>query len=84
MWGIGPGGGHIVAEWRPGRGRVIVEGMAQTTATAPEPHPHATRENILFGGVYGAVLACSMVAALTQYGHTDRGAAAATTPCGYW
>ncbi len=39
----------------------------------PEPHPHATRENILFGGVYGAVLACSMVAALTQYGHTDRG-----------
>lgn len=66
-------GGHFVAEWRPGRGRVIVEGMAQTTAAAPAPHPHTARENILFGGVYGAVLACSMVAALTQYGHTSKG-----------
>jgi hypothetical protein len=51
--------------------------MAQTTTAVPEPlpppHTHETRENILFGGVYGAVLACSMVAALTQYGHTSKG-----------
>jgi hypothetical protein len=53
---------------------VIVEGMAQTTATASEPRPrHDTQETILFGGVYGAVLASSMVAALTQYGHSSRG-----------
>ncbi|WP_330309506.1 MULTISPECIES: hypothetical protein [unclassified Streptomyces] len=32
----------------------------------------ATRPNVLFGGVYGAVLASSMVAALTQYGPTAR------------
>ncbi|MFF1765266.1 hypothetical protein [Streptomyces sp. NPDC058249] len=32
----------------------------------------ASRPNVLFGGVYGAVLASSMVAALTQYGHTTR------------
>lgn len=57
-----------------------MEGMAQTTEAVPDPQPHPqphshsheARENILFGGVYGAVLACSMVAALTQYGHTDR------------
>ncbi|MFE0253662.1 hypothetical protein [Streptomyces sp. NPDC059010] len=30
------------------------------------------RPNVLFGGVYGAVLASSMVAALTKYGETSR------------
>ncbi|MES5817922.1 hypothetical protein [Streptomyces sp. RG80] len=43
-----------------------------TRAAAAERHAHDTRESLLFGGVYGAVLACSMVAALTQYGHTDQ------------
>lgn len=52
---------------------MIVEGMADTrAAAAAERHAHDTRESLLFGGVYGAVLACSMVAALTQYGHTDQ------------
>ncbi|MER5748402.1 hypothetical protein [Streptomyces sp. NPDC002088] len=46
--------------------------MADTTAAVPGPPRHDTREAVLFGGVYGAVLACSMVAALTQYGRTDR------------
>lgn len=46
--------------------------MAQTTAAAPGPHRHGTRESVLFGGVYGSVLACSMVAALSQYGHASR------------
>ncbi|NEA98580.1 hypothetical protein [Streptomyces sp. SID13726] len=32
----------------------------------------AAQPNVLFGGVYGAVLASSMVAALTQYGETAR------------
>ena len=53
---------------------MIVEDMADTDtrAAAAERHAHDTRESLLFGGVYGAVLACSMVAALTQYGHTDQ------------
>ncbi|MBO4255021.1 hypothetical protein [Streptomyces griseorubiginosus] len=46
--------------------------MAQSTAAASGPHRHDTRETVLFGGVYGSVLACSMVAALSQYGHTSR------------
>jgi len=47
--------------------------MAQTTTAAPERRRQRdTRESVLFGGVYGSVLACSMVAALTQYGHTTR------------
>ncbi|MCX4885395.1 MULTISPECIES: hypothetical protein [unclassified Streptomyces] len=46
--------------------------MAQTTTAVPGPRQHDTREAVLFGGVYGAVLACSMVAALSQYGHTSR------------
>lgn len=46
--------------------------MAQTTTAAPGPRQHDTREAVLFGGVYGSVLACSMVAALSQYGHTSR------------
>ncbi|MGW2815585.1 hypothetical protein [Streptomyces sp. NPDC001415] len=33
---------------------------------------HALQPNVLFGGVYGAVLASSMVAALTQYGDMPR------------
>lgn len=32
----------------------------------------AAQPNVLFGGVYGAVLASSLVAALTQYGDTAR------------
>ncbi|MER6418795.1 hypothetical protein [Streptomyces sp. NPDC001137] len=46
--------------------------MAQTTTAAPGQRQHDTREVVLFGGVYGAVLACSMVAALSQYGHSSR------------
>ncbi|MEW2306686.1 hypothetical protein AB0958_43255 [Streptomyces sp. NPDC006655] len=45
--------------------------MADPTPATPRPRSHDTREAILFGGVYGAVLACSMVAALSQYGHTS-------------
>lgn len=59
-------------DWRPAGTRVIVVGMADTEAAASRPHQHDTREAVLFGGVYGSVLACSMVAALTQYGHTSR------------
>jgi hypothetical protein len=51
---------------------VIVEDMAQTTTTVPEARQHDTREAVLFGGVYGSVLASSMVAALTQYGQASR------------
>ncbi|MEU6598095.1 hypothetical protein [Streptomyces flaveolus] len=48
--------------------------MADSTAAGPAaPRQHGTREIVLFGGVYGAVLASSMVAALTQYGHTSAG-----------
>ena len=64
--------GHSVADWRHLVARVIVEDMADTEAAASRPHQHDTREALLFGGVYGSVLACSMVAALTQYGHTSR------------
>ncbi|MGW0769052.1 hypothetical protein [Streptomyces sp. NPDC002676] len=46
--------------------------MADRTAATGEPHRgHDTREAVLFGGVYGAVLASSMVAALSKYGRTD-------------
>ncbi|MBL1085890.1 hypothetical protein JK359_28650 [Streptomyces actinomycinicus] len=46
--------------------------MADSPAPAGAPHrQHDTREVVLFGGVYGAVLASSMVAALTRYGHTS-------------
>ncbi|MEV6810287.1 hypothetical protein [Streptomyces sp. NPDC051132] len=46
--------------------------MADSTAAGPAPpRRHSMREMVLFGGVYGAVLASSMVAALTQYGHTS-------------
>jgi hypothetical protein len=52
--------------------------MADSTAAAAEPggpqpdRQHGTREAVLFGGVYGAVLASSMVAALSQYGRTTQ------------
>jgi hypothetical protein len=43
--------------------------MADSTAATAAPHrQHDTHEAVLFGGVYGAVLASSMVAALSQYG----------------
>ncbi|MFF8731250.1 hypothetical protein ACF073_32915 [Streptomyces sp. NPDC015171] len=46
--------------------------MADSTAGGPAPPRHSeAREIVLFGGVYGAVLASSMVAALTRYGHTS-------------
>ena len=45
---------------------------ADPAAAGPAPHRHDTREAVLFGGVYGAVLASSMVAALSQYGETSR------------
>ncbi|TQK80166.1 hypothetical protein FB563_7341 [Streptomyces puniciscabiei] len=58
-------------DWRPGAARVIVGNMAESTAAGPaSPRRHSTREAVLFGGVYGAVLASSMVAALSQYGRT--------------
>ncbi|POX50161.1 hypothetical protein C3489_23235 [Streptomyces sp. Ru71] len=44
---------------------------SDTPPRTAAPHRHDTREMILFGGVYGAVLASSMVAALTQYGHSS-------------
>lgn len=42
-----------------------------STAVATASHGHDAREMMLFGGVYGAVLASSMVAALTQYGQAS-------------
>ncbi|QNT91408.1 hypothetical protein GA0115256_14407 [Streptomyces sp. DconLS] len=53
-----------------------MEDMADSTAAdahghvedGPRPGGHSTREALLFGGVYGSVLASSMVAALTRYG----------------
>jgi hypothetical protein len=45
--------------------------MADSTTAVAEPHTHDTREAVLFGGVHGAVLASSMVAALPQYGRTS-------------
>ncbi|MEU9479905.1 hypothetical protein [Streptomyces sp. NPDC048191] len=46
--------------------------MADSTAVgAAPPRRHSMREAVLFGGVYGAVLASSLVAALTRYGHTS-------------
>lgn len=65
-------GVHSVANWRHLAARVIVEDMVDTEAAASRPHQHDTRQAVLFGGVYGSVLACSMVAALTQYGHTSQ------------
>lgn len=47
--------------------------MTESTVAVRASRHHDTREAVLFGGVYGAVLACSLVAALVQYGHTTRG-----------
>lgn len=46
--------------------------MPDSTAAGTAAHRHGVREAALFGGVYGAVLASSMVAALSQYGPTSR------------
>jgi hypothetical protein len=69
-------GGDFVAagaEWRSAPAQVIMEAMTESVVAVRAPRHHDTREAVLFGGVYGAVLACSMVAAPTQYGHTSRG-----------
>ncbi|MFH8218291.1 hypothetical protein ACH4C2_03740 [Streptomyces sp. NPDC018057] len=42
-----------------------------TAAVPPRPAHDDPRAMLLFGGVYGAVVACAMVAALTEYGHTS-------------
>ena len=48
--------------------------MADTQAAVPRRHAHdTTRSMVLFGGVYGAVVASAMVAALNEYGHTSQG-----------
>ncbi|MGP4005066.1 hypothetical protein [Streptomyces sp. 4N124] len=46
--------------------------MVARPASLSGPSPQDTRSAMLFGGVYGSVLACAMVAALTQYGHASR------------
>ncbi|MGW4272742.1 hypothetical protein ACWEGQ_10360 [Streptomyces seoulensis] len=43
--------------------------MADPTAAVPEGAAHDARSLLLFGGVYGAVVASAMVAALTFHGH---------------
>ncbi|WP_316743936.1 hypothetical protein [Streptomyces sp. MK7] len=45
--------------------------MADPPAAVPERSAHDTRSLLLFGGVYGAVVACAMVAALTVAGHNS-------------
>ncbi|MFF8595393.1 hypothetical protein ACF061_28920 [Streptomyces sp. NPDC015220] len=45
--------------------------MAEPTAAVPERAAHDLRSLLLFGGVYGAVVASAMVAALTRYGHNS-------------
>ncbi|MGW0993187.1 hypothetical protein [Streptomyces sp. NPDC002520] len=48
------------------------DSTAAAATAAAEPHrQHDTREALLFGGVYGAVLASSLVAALSKYGTTS-------------
>jgi hypothetical protein len=46
--------------------------MADTTAAVSERSAQNSRSMLLFGGVYGAVLASAMVAALTEHEHTSR------------
>ncbi|MEW2294564.1 hypothetical protein ABZ719_17925 [Streptomyces sp. NPDC006743] len=49
--------------------------MADPAAAVPARPAHDdTRSLLLFGGVYGAVVASAMVAALTEYGHNSPGA----------
>ncbi|MFI2643878.1 hypothetical protein [Streptomyces sp. NPDC018610] len=43
--------------------------MADPTAPVPPRSAHDARSLLLFGGVYGAVVASAMVAALTVHGH---------------
>ncbi|WP_073948827.1 hypothetical protein [Streptomyces kebangsaanensis] len=45
--------------------------MADSTAAVPGRSGHDTPSLMLFGGVYGAVVASAMVAALTEYGHNS-------------
>ncbi|MDF3301782.1 hypothetical protein [Streptomyces tropicalis] len=47
--------------------------MADTTQAARTTPARDTRSMVVFGGVYGAVVASAMVAALTEYGHSTRG-----------
>ncbi|WP_367319386.1 hypothetical protein [Streptomyces sp. HUAS ZL42] len=46
--------------------------MTDTTAAVSGRSGHDSRSLMLFGGVYGAVLASAMVAALTEHEHTTR------------
>ncbi|MEU6405138.1 hypothetical protein [Streptomyces sp. NPDC046985] len=46
--------------------------MAQPTTAAPRRTAHDARAPLLFGGVYGAVVASAMVAALSVAGHESR------------
>jgi hypothetical protein len=45
--------------------------MADSTAAVPRRSGHDTPSLVLFGGVYGAVVASAMVAALAEYGHNS-------------
>jgi hypothetical protein len=45
--------------------------MADPTEAVPGRPARDTRALLLFGGVYGAVVASAMVAALTEYGHNS-------------
>ncbi|GAA0922322.1 hypothetical protein [Streptomyces thermoalcalitolerans] len=45
--------------------------MADSAVTVPRRAGHDTLSVMLFGGVYGAVVASAMVAALTEYGHNS-------------
>lgn len=45
--------------------------MADSTVAVPRRAGHDTPSLMLFGGVYGAVVASAMVAALTEYGHNS-------------
>jgi hypothetical protein len=50
----------------------MADDTVDDTTAVGRPHRPDTREAVLFGGVYGAVLASAMVAALVQHGHTSR------------
>ncbi|MEU6557567.1 hypothetical protein ABZ915_46265 [Streptomyces sp. NPDC046915] len=46
--------------------------MTDPAEAVPRRPAHDRRSMLLFGGVYGAVVASAMVAALTEYGHFSR------------
>lgn len=46
--------------------------MTDTTEAVPWRPAHDRRSMLLFGGVYGAVVASALLAALTEYGHQSR------------